>query len=342
MMEYLKFATGLLTTSFKELYKVGMFTLVAGCISVAPSSVAADELQPDRPVTLVIGFGAGGTMDVIARAIAAELQERIGNSVIVESRTGASGVIANEHVINSDPDGHTLVVGGAGTFGLLPAVRDDLPYDPETAFTALARIADFPLLMVVPASMPVNNVDEFREYLKSNPGPFTFGSTGVGTTPHLIGHTFASNAGVEMTHVPYRDAGIMRVDLMEGRLDVIFDPLASVIGMVNDGLLKPLATSTPDRIAQLPDVPTMEEVGLEGISYSSWAGVFGPANMDPAVVQYLSQAIAEASLGDEGSRALMGLGAIPVGEQHEEFDSFWRSEMAAWKKMAEAAGLAAE
>ena len=303
------------------------FTLAAG---IAPASA---QLEPGRPIRLIVGYGPGGSLDLVARVMADLMRERLGNPVIVENRTGAGGVIGSDFVAKAAPDGHTLVMGGGGSHGVTPAVRRNLPFNPDRDFTAIARVADFPNVMVVNAANPARNVQEFIAAARTRPGGINFGSTGVGTSIHLTGELFKLRTGLEMTHVPYRGAGGSSTDLRSGQIQVIFDNLPSVIGQIQGGALRALAVTSAARSATLPDVPTMAEAGIADFVVVSWVGPFGPANMSPAVVAQLSRAFTEAASSPLGLERLRGLGAVPNAEDAAAFDASWRRDMARWRQV---------
>ncbi|MDB5413104.1 MAG: uncharacterized protein JWR10_1439 [Rubritepida sp.] len=291
------------------------------------------QLESGRPIRLVVGYGAGGSLDLVARVMAELVRERLGNPVVVENRSGASGVIGSDFVAKAAPDGYTLVMGGGGSHGVTPAVRRNLPFDPDRDFTAIARVADFPNVMVVSAANPARTVQEFVAAARTHPGGVNFGSTGVGTSIHLTGELFKLRTGLEMTHVPYRGAGNSSTDLRSGQIQVIFDNLPSVMGQISDGALRALAVTSATRAPTLPDVPTMAEAGIADFAVVSWVGPFGPAHMPPAVVAQLSRAFTEAAMSPRGQERLRALGAVPNGEDAAAFDVSWRRDMARWRQV---------
>ncbi|MBL6457082.1 tripartite tricarboxylate transporter substrate binding protein [Belnapia sp. T6] len=314
-------------------------TLALTLAAMAPASA---QLEPGRPIRLIVGYGPGGSLDLVARVMAELVRDRLGAPVVVENRTGAGGVIGSDLVAKAAPDGHTLVMGGGGSHGVTPAVRRNLPFDPDRDFTAIARVADFPNVMVVSAALPVQSVQDFIAYARSRPQGVNFGSTGVGTSIHLTGELFKLRTGLEMTHVPYRGAGGSSTDLRSGQIQVIFDNLPSVIGQVQAGVLRALAVTSAARAPSLPEVPTMAEAGLADFVVTSWVGPFGPAGLAPATVAQLSRAFTEAAASPQGQERLRALGAVPAAEDAAAFDRSWRQDMARWRRVVAEARVPVE
>lgn len=293
----------------------------------------AQGWDASRTVRLVVGYTAGGSFDLVGRALAEGIQQRLGNPVAVENRPGAGGSIGSEAVARAAPDGTTLLIGGAGTHGVTPAVRRNLPFDTARDFTAVARIAEFANVMVVKADNPARTVQEFIAQSRAKPRGITFGSQGAGTSIHLTGELFRLSTGLNMTHVPYRGGAQVQIDINAGLVDVMFDNLPSVIGQIQSGNMRALAVTSPARVESLPDVPTMAEAGMPDFVVTSWVGVFGPARMDPAVVERLSGAIRETALSPDGQRKLKNLGAEVAVAGPAEFDAVWRADMARWQQV---------
>ncbi|UPY38770.1 tripartite tricarboxylate transporter substrate binding protein [Sediminicoccus sp. KRV36] len=307
--------------------------------SIAPASA---QLEPGRPIRLIVGYGPGGSLDLVARVMADLMRERLGNPIIVENRTGAGGVIGSDFVAKAAPDGYTLVMGGGGSHGVTPAVRRNLPFNPDRDFTAIARVADFPNVMVVNAASSARDVEGFIALARRQPGGINFGSTGVGTSIHLTGELFKLRTGLEMVHVPYRGAGNSSTDLRSGQIQVIFDNLPSVMGQIQGGALRALAVTSGARAPTLPDVPTMAEAGIADFVVVSWVGPFGPAGMNPAVVAQLSRAFTEAAQSPLGQERLRALGAVPNAEDAAAFDASWRRDMARWRQVVAEARVPVE
>lgn len=302
----------------------------------------AAQITPGRPIRIIVGYGPGSALEVPARAIADQVGARLGTTLVIESRPGGGGVLGSELVARAAPDGHTLVMGGAGSHGVTPAVKRHLPFDMERDFTAIARIAEFPVLMMVSPALPVQTLQDFVALAKARPGQLNFGSSGVGTSLHLTGEMLHLRTGIELTHVPYRGSSAVSTALIAGEIQISFDALPAVAGLVSAGRVRAIAVTTEARLRELPDVPTAAEAGLPDFVVTSWVGPFGPAGMSPATVEQLSRAFVEAALSEEGSARLRALGATPVGEGAAAFDAFWRRDMARWKKVVREANVPIE
>jgi tripartite-type tricarboxylate transporter receptor subunit TctC len=233
-------------------------------------------------------------------------------------------------------------MGGAGSHGVTPAIKRRLPFDMERDFTAIARIAEFPVLMMVNPSLPVRTLQQFVELARARPGQLNFGSSGVGTSLHLTGEMLRLRTGIDLTHVPYRGAAAVATALIAGEIHISFDALPAVAGLVSAGRVRAIAVTTPARLPELPDVPTTAEAGLPDFVVTSWVGPFGPTGMSPATVEQLSHAFVEAALSPEGSARLRALGATPVGEDAAAFDAFWRRDMGRWREVVRAADVPVE
>lgn len=316
---------------------LAMLMLIVG--TALPS---AAQITPGRPIRIIVGYGPGSALEVPARAIADQVGARLGTTLVIESRPGGGGVLGSELVARAAPDGHTLVMGGAGSHGVTPAVKRHLPFDMERDFTAIARIAEFPVLMMVSPALPVQTLQDFVALAKARPGQLNFGSSGVGTSLHLTGEMLRLRTGIELTHVPYRGSSAVSTALIAGEIQISFDALPAVAGLVSAGRVRAIAVTTEARLRELPDVPTAAEAGLPDFVVTSWVGPFGPAGMSPAAVDQLSRAFVEAALSEEGSARLRALGATPVGEGAAAFDAFWRRDMARWKKVVREANVPIE
>ncbi len=294
--------------------------------------------QATRTVRVQVGY-ASGSFDATGRIVADGLRERLGVSAVVENRTGAGGAIASDYVAKAPPDGSVILIGGAGTHGVTPAVRRTLPFDAGRDFTAIARVAEFPNAMVVSAATPVRTVQEFIAWARQQPGGINFGSSGTGTSIHLTGELFRLRTGLEMTHVPYRGSAAAVLDLLGGRIQVIFDNLPNVFGGIQSGALRVLAVTAAERVPTLPAVPTMAEAGMPDFVVSSWVGVFGPAGMEAAMVRQLSAAVVETVRTEPGRTRIANLGGTPSPTGPEEFDAMWRADMRRWAEVVRAARI---
>jgi len=261
--------------------------IAAAGMATADAAFAQDF--PNRPVRLVVPFGAGGVSDIIGRTLAGRLQEGLGQPVIVDNRGGAGGSIGSDIVAKSQPDGHTLLLGSNGTHAIVPYLYKKLPYDPIKDFTPIGMVAVTPTVLAVSPELPVKSVKELIALARAKPGTLSFGSSGIGSTSHLAGEMLASIGGIALTHVPYKSASAAYPDVFSGRVPVIFDSVVSMTPHLKAGKLRALAVTTPKRVATLPDLPTMAEAGVPGYAITLWIALFGPAGMPPAVTARLNK-----------------------------------------------------
>jgi tripartite-type tricarboxylate transporter receptor subunit TctC len=289
----------------------------------------------------VIPNPPGGTSDLLGRAIANHLAERLGQTVVPDNRSGAGGIIPAEFVARAAPDGYTLLIGNIGPNAINKSLYQRLPYDPAADFTPITLAVRVPNVLVLHPSVPARSVRELIEIARARPGELTFASSGSGQSPHLSGEWFASAAGVRMTHVPYREAAPSMQDLLAGNVNMIFENITNALPHIRAGALRALAVTSARRSSALPELPTIAEAaGLEGYDVSSWFGMFGPAGMPRPVVDRLSTEI-RAYLALPATReTLSRLGAEVAGGTPEEFAAFVRAEIAKWAAVIERAGIA--
>jgi tripartite-type tricarboxylate transporter receptor subunit TctC len=307
-------------------------------VGLAASAMAAPPLLssrahaadwPAKPVRVVVPFTPGGSTDITARLVANRLQEIWGQSVVVENRGGAGGNIAADVVAHSDPDGYTIFIVGPG-LATNQFLYPSLSYDPVGDFAPVTLLITQPNLMCVPNSSPAKSVQEFIAYCNDNKGKVTFASSGIGTTLHLSGELFKRLAKVEMTHVPYRGGAPAINDLIPGRVDVLFDNMPSILPHVKAGSLRGLAVTTKQRIAVVPDIPTIAESGVPGFDVFSWFGFFVPAKTPQDVVAKINADTNAALVYPSVKMRFEELGATPKGSTPAELASFLKSEIDKW------------
>lgn len=295
----------------------------------APQAHAAD--YPTRPIKLVVPYAAGGPTDVLGRLVADYLGRDLKQTVLVENKAGAQGAIGAEAVARADPDGYTLFMTAASIFVLNPMLYKKLTYDPVKDFRMLALITDLPVVMEVHPSVPARTVAEFVAYARQNPGKLNFGSAGTGGTTHLAGEMFRQMAGVDIVHVPYKGAGPALTDLLSGNIQLMFDSLGTALPPVKSGLLRPLGVSSKQRVADLPDVPTIAESGYPDYAVSVWYGVAAPAKLPEEIVQKIAASL-NRGLTDETFRAsLEKIGFPPLRPRSQaDIDKFIGDDRALW------------
>jgi tripartite-type tricarboxylate transporter receptor subunit TctC len=306
------------------------FLLLTAATVIAPASVHAQDSYPNKSITLVVPVPAGGASDFIARTVGQKLSEALGQPVVISNRGGASGTIASDNVAKSPPDGYTLLVSSITTHGIGPLINTNAPYDSLRDFTSIAFLADFPLIMTINSGHPEKSVAEVIATAKANPGKLTFASSGNGGAPHLSGELFQIVTGTKMLHVPYRGSAPAVIDVGGGRVDIMFDGVASLLAMIQAGKVRPLATLGSARLPILADVPTFEEVGIKGVDVSLWFGMSGPAAMPAPVVQRLNIEIGKILRMPDVKEAFTRQGAVPMGGTPARYDAFIRAEQARW------------
>jgi tripartite-type tricarboxylate transporter receptor subunit TctC len=304
---------------------------------------ALAQTYPTKSIRLVVGFAPGGGTDIIARAMAPRLSEILGQQVVVENRAGASGTIGADAVAKAPGDGYTLLMGHAISNAMAPAVLTKMPYDPSNDFTAIHYIGYVPNVLVVHPSVAAKTVDELVALSKAKPGVFTYASSGIGSSQHFAGALFGKTTKIDLTHIPYKGSGQAVVDLLAGQVNMNFDTMPPVLEHAKSGKLRALAISTKERMPQLPNVPTFEEVGIKGFDVTNWYSVMGPKNMPKDVTAKLVDALKK-TLDDPAIRQkLEPQGVIQVGPKNQdEFAAFVKTELTKYAKMAKELNIKAE
>jgi len=293
-------------------------------------AVARAQAWPSRSVRFVVPFAPGGSSEIVARATAAELTRLLGQSVYVDNKPGAAGNVAMSEVARAD-DQHTLVLGHIGTLAVNPYIFDKLPYDPVKDFRALSMLAKVPSLYVVHPDVPARNLKEFVALAKSKPGRLNYGSAGNGSAGHLAFEYLKMATGTFMLHVPYRGTGPQLTDLLAARLDAAAIGAPAVLQFIKTGKLRCIATGTPQRIAQLPEVPTVAEQGYPGFEMTQWYGLMAPASLPAAAAEKLATAAAKAMREPTAIERLAADASLAVGSTPAEFAQFIAQEQQRWK-----------
>jgi len=305
----------------------------------APAEGRAQAKYPDRPVKVVVGFSAGGGTDVAARVIAQKLSEALGQTFVVENRTGASGLIASEQVAKSPADGYTIMVGSQTTLAVAPALYRKFQLDVTKELTGIAMIGISPLVAVVPASSPIHSIKDLIAEGKAKNGTMNFGSGGVGTTPHMAGELFAFNAGIKWVHVPYRGEAPGINDLLAGQIPFMFSNLSVVLGNVQGGKLRALAVTSTKRVAQLPDVPTIAET-FPGFDAATWFALVAPAGTPHDVAMKLNAETRKIMASPDLAKRYETIGMIPDKDlSPDEINAYVKAEIAKWGKVIKDAGV---
>ncbi|HUA51016.1 MAG TPA: tripartite tricarboxylate transporter substrate binding protein [Candidatus Sulfotelmatobacter sp.] len=309
-------------------------------LATAPSRVAA--AYPDRVVRLIVAFPPAGTNDIIARLLAPRLSALWHQPVIVENRAGAGGTIGTDLVARAEPDGYTLLVTPPTPITISPKLYANLPYDPKTAFAPVTVVSMAPNILLVNAKTGAPSVAALVAAARAAPGKLTYASQGRGTTSHLSGALFATDAHLALVHIPYKGSGPAVSDLLAGRVDMMFDAIGNSLGHVRSGALRAIAVASAHRTAALPDVPTMAESGFPGFVSVVWYAVFAPAGTPDAVRATIAAAIGGILKDPEVVTRLDALGNEPAGSAPDAAAAFIRDETVRWTRVVQAAGITPE
>jgi len=294
---------------------------------------------PNKPVRVVVAFTAGGTTDILARAVSQKLAESLKQPFVIENKPGAGGNLGTEFVVRSPPDGYTLIVNSVGPMAVNKTLFKNLAYDPLADLVPIVQIADVPNVLVVHPDVPANTLDEFIAHLKASPNKLSYGSTGVGTSSHLSSFMLSKRVGAETQHIPYKGADALN-DLLAGRTQFMFATIPSVIGFIKAGRLRALAVSSVQRSRSLPEVPTVAEKGFPGFSAGSWFGFFAPKGTPAAVIAVINKSVNDALPSLEAQ--LVREGADPVGGSAAQFAQFTQQEFEKWRTIVRESGATVE
>jgi tripartite-type tricarboxylate transporter receptor subunit TctC len=319
--------------------------VTAGIGAMMAVSIHAVDAQtfPTKPIRLVVQYAPGGSADVVGRLVAQKISQTLGQSVIVENRAGANGMIGNEYVAKADPDGYTLLLGAAGALAIAPNLTTKEKFNPLTALAPVALVTTSSFVLTVPPQIPASNLQELTALLKANPGKYNFGSSGIGGSPHLTGELYKNVAGVQITHVPYTGLGPAIVGLLGGQIQLLFADVGLVTPSIKAGKLRAIAVTGERRSPALPNVPTMIESGLPGFVAGSWYGVFAPAGTPAKVIDRLNAAIREACDQADVRRqfAVQGLDPVLI-KTPQEFAALLKNDFNRWSKVIHEAHITVE
>lgn len=294
---------------------------------------------PDRPLRIIVAYPAGGGVDLMARAVAQRMGQALGQNIVIENRTGASGTIGAQAVASAAADGHTLLFATTSEMSLRPLLERQLPYNVDRDFVPIALLGRTPVVLAVHAALPARDVAELIALARARPGRLSYAGTGNGSLMHLTGELFLERAGVQILHVPYRGAAPAVNDTAAGQVELVFSGLPPVLPLARDGRLRILAVSTPHRFATIPEVPTMEEAGLQGFDMSNSVGLVAPRGTPEAVIATLNAA-ANLAAADAGVRDIfLRNGADALGSTPEEFLAYTRSERARFAETIRQTGM---
>ncbi len=314
-----------------------VFSAFALTLSIASGSAWA-QAWPSKPISLVVPFPAGGTTDVLARAVGQELSKSLGQAVVIESKPGAGATLGADFVAKSKADGYTLLMG-AVHHTIASSVYKKLPYDFQKDLAPVTTVALVPNVVVVNPNVAAKTTKELLALAKANPGKLTYGSNGNGTGQHLIGAQFESMGGVELLHVPYKGSGPLTTDLLGGQITMSFDTITPVLSHIKAGKLRALAVTTAKRSPALPDVPTLDESGLKGFNLGTWFGVLAPAGTPRDVVVRLNAEIVKIVNSPDFKKKMEDIGADPIGNTPEQMAKQIKDDTERFAKLVKDAGV---
>jgi tripartite-type tricarboxylate transporter receptor subunit TctC len=322
--------------------KVAFFAVSTSLCFLGLTSLALAQavLYPSKPIRLVVGYPAGGASDVAARIVGQKLSERMGQSLVVENRSGSAGNIGAEAVAKAAPDGYTLLLGTI-SLSVNPSLYPKMTYDPIKDLSAISMISSTPFLLVVNLKSPYKTARDFLEAARGKaglkPGDINYGSAGNGSGSHLFTELLSTTAGIKLTHVPYKGAAPVMNDLLANQINVAFDNIMTSLPLVKTGKLRALAVSTKQRSRVAPDIPTLDEVGVAGFDANAWFGLFAPSGTSREIINQLSLEVNEV-LKDPGvNEKLLQLGAEPMSSSPEVFSNFFKAEVNKWARVVQMA-----
>ncbi len=315
------------------------FVLLAVALA---SGIAAAQTWPTKPIRIIVPYPAGGTSDILARALGPGITAALGQPVVVENKAGATGNLGADYVAKAAPDGYVFLLADIGSLAISPSVFKDLPFDPVKDFAPVAMVAYSPHLLAVHPSVPANNVKELIALAKAKPDSLNFAVSGIGGANHLAGIDFALRSGIKWTYIPYKGGSQAITDVVGGQAQVIFNGMLATYPFVKDNRLKAIAVSSAKRFSTAPDIPTVAESGLPGFETGSWQGIVAPANTPPAIVNKLHDVVTKILATPEMKDRLDKAGAEIRPQTPAQFGDFIRSEKARWAKVVKESGATFE
>ena len=326
--------------TLKPSLKRTLQTLIA--VAGLTAAAAFAQAYPNKTIRMVVPFPPGGGNDIIARLVAEKLTTRLGQTVIIENKAGANGIVGLTAVMQAAPDGYTLGIAAAGPMAVNPSLYDKLPYHPVKDFMPITNMVIYPLLLVTHPSVPAKTMAELLALARAKPGTLFFASPGSGNSGHLAGELLNSLAKVNTVHVPYKGQGPATADLLAGQVQMLYSSIPSVLPMVREGRLNAIAIGSAKRLASLPNVPTIAESGVPGYEAYSWIGIVAPLKTPPDIITKLNREIVAILQQKDVEEDLLRQGAVPVGDTPEHFGQYIKDEMAKWGAVVKSANIKAD
>ncbi len=326
-----------MTTTQPRRRLLGAAFLAAATLAAPIAFAQAD--WPTKPIRFVVPFAPGGTSEIVARAVAAELTKQLGQTVYVENKPGGAGTVAMADVAKSPPDGYTMILGHVGTLAVNPYMLTNQPYDVNKDFVPVTLLAKVPNVFVIHPDVPAKDFTEFVEYVKKNPGKLNYGSAGNASAGHLAMEYLKLVTGMDIAHIPYKGTGPQLTDLLAGRTQASSAGMPALSAHIKSGKLRAIAVGTPQRIAQMPDVPTVAEMGYRDFETSQWYGILVPAGTPPALVKRLQEESLKALRSNAVTERFAGDGAVGSGGPSSEFAAFIAREQKIWSDIVKRAHI---
>ena len=321
------------------MFRLLSIALASAVIGTSAIAEAGEDGWPQRPLRLVVPFPAGSSTDIIARIVAQKLSHRLGQQIVIENRAGASGNIGADAVAKAAPDGYTIGIATASTHAVAASLSPNLPYDPIRDFAPVAMIGSQPYVLVLHPALPAHNLAELIALAKAKPGTLNYGSAGVASLAHLATELFASMAGVNIVHVPYKSSSQSMTDMITGRLDMQFATIAPSLPNIRAGQLRALVTSGKTRVAALPELPTVAEAGIAGYEAALWVSFVVPSDTPPKIIARLNREVNGVLESSDGTEALVAQGMAPEPGPPEALTERIRGDIEKWRGVAARAGI---
>ncbi len=318
-------------------YAVMAGALLPGALFLQGINVSAQQ-WPTKPVRIIVPFPPGQAADIITRAVGERLSPALGQQVIVDNRPGAGAALGTELAAKAAPDGYTFLAGGSAALAINPHLYPKIGYDTMRDFAPVSHLVSIPMVFAVTPALPAKNVQEFIRLAKQKPGEINYGSSGSGSTSHLVSAVFASQAGIALTHVPYKGSVQALTDLMAGQVMLVADTVPVTLTLVNAGKLHAIGVSTAKRIPHMPNLPTLDEQGLKGYDLQTWTSIVAPAATHAPILDRVSIEVMKIIATPDVNKRLTDMGFVPVGNTREQFGVFLKREHAAWQKAVQVSG----